>query len=70
MHLYKCDKKNNTSNCIREKVLETLVKSTREVGNMIYLFDIKEGDSIHNMAMDKQRIIVGKIYVEIEEIFA
>ena len=31
------------------------------------MLDIEEGDVIHNMAMDKQGIIVENIYVEIEE---
>ena len=34
------------------------------------MLDIEEGDVIHNMSMDKQGIIVEKIYVEIEEKFA
>ena len=31
------------------------------------MLDIEEGDVIHNMEMDKQGVIVVKIYVEIEE---
>ena len=43
MHIYKFDEKNNTSNCIQEKVLETLVKSTGE-GNKLVDKDFLEED--------------------------
>ena len=47
MHIYKCDEKNNTSNCIREKVLETLVKSTGE-GKKLAAKDFSEEDIIED----------------------
>ena len=34
------------------------------------MLDIEEGDSIQNIVMDKQGIIVDNIYVEIKENFA
>ena len=45
--MYKCDEKNNTSNCIREKVLETLVKSTGE-GKKLATKDFSEEDIIED----------------------